>query len=398
VEAPIGTTGTITISIPELITNTGAYSRTLIITTNERIFEIIVPLNGSKIKFGQETNSSYITLNTTIDLNPDNVGDTPGTARIAYTIADIRPEVAFGYFGQKEKSQIDAAISFSLFKDMDLIDEIEFADVELDIMAYNNIGVPFSVRTENIRLFNEETPEEVDLLLIDNNNFVQLDVPTAVFGNPIIAGTSNKIINSINSNFKTIGNKYPNRLLCDIRGFSNPDGEADQNFITTDTRLRTDLKLKIPFWFKAALYTRKDTVEFDFNDMIGEDKEDVEKLEFANIYFDFFNKFPIDLIANAVVVDENNVVVETLFGDDQNVIKSGVPNSTGKITTAEETEFVVGITNAQIRRFISENAKNIIIETKTSTYNEGLDYVKIFDTSALDANISISIKGQLPDL
>lgn len=399
VDAPVGTNGFITISIPELITANGPYTRTLNITASQRTFEISLPLNRSKIRFSHDDpNSSYITFNTSIDINPNNPVDTPGTARIAYTITDIIPEVAFGYFGQKEKSKIDASISFSLFKDMDLIDEIEFADVELDIMAYNLIGVPFSVRTENIRLFNDETPEEVDLLLIDNNNFVEMDVPTAQFANPIIAGTSNKIINNINSNFKTLGNKYPDRLLCDIRGFSNPDGEESQNFITTETRLRTDLKLKIPFWFKAALYTRKDTVEFDFNDMIGEDKEYIEKLEFAKIHFDFFNKFPIDIIANAVVVNENNVVIETLFGGDQNVIKSGVPNSIGRITKAEETEFVVSITNKQIKRFISENAKNIIIETKASSYNQGLDYVKIFDTTALDAIISTDLKGQMPDL
>ncbi len=394
--APTSVNGTITISIPEVFTGATTYQRSFNVTPTQRIFNISEPLANKRIKFNQEAGSSYITFTTTIDLTPVNAGDTPGNAGVAVSLTSIIPELTFGYFGQKQSQRLNASLTFTLFNDLELIDEIEFADLKLDIVARNPIGAPFQVKTDNIRLFKEEEPANIDRLEINGTDFVDMDVTTAVFANPIITGTGLYNINRNNSNILTVGNKYPDKLLCDITAWSNPHGEVTPNFMGTETRLQTDLVLKLPFWFRTERYARTDTIDFDFNDMIGSDKEEIEKVELMEIYFDFFNKFPFSMVANAWVEDENGTTIEVLFGDNKSVIKSGIPDTNDKVTKAEHTEFVVGVNNAQIKRFISENAKTIILETKATSYNNGQPFVKIFDQSSLDANISILIKTRLP--
>ena len=394
--APASVNGTITISIPEVFTGASTYQRSFNVTPTQRVFNITEPLANKRIKFSQETGSSYITFTTTIDLTPVNAGDTPGNASVGVSLTSITPELTFGYFGQKQSQRLDASLTFTFFDDLELIDEIEFADLKLDIAARNPIGAPFQVKTDNIRLFKEEEPANIDMLEINGTDFVDMDVTTAVLANPIITGTGLYNINRNNSNIVTVGNKYPDKLLCDITAWSNPDGEITPNFMGNENRLRNDLVLKLPFWFRTERYARTDTIDFDFNDMIGNNKKEIEKVELMEIYFDFFNKFPFSMVANAWVEDEHGTIIGVLFGDNKSVIKSGVPGTNDKVTKAEHTEFIVGVNNAQIKRFISENAKTIILETKASSYNNGQPFVKIFDQSSLDADISILIKTRLP--
>lgn len=396
IEAPSGTTGTITFAIPELITDGLPYEKVLNVTTNNRVFNISEDLSGSRVHFSQETASSYVTLSITIDLTPTNPLTIPGLANVQIALTGIDPEITFGYFGQKQKEEPDATLTFSLFDELELLNEIEFSGLSLDVVSTNSIGTPFKVNTSNIRLYKENDPVNYDLLEINGTNYIEMDVAPAIYGSPVIPGINSYNINEDNSNIHTLGNRYPDKLVCDITAWSNPDGETDQNFIGNATQLETDLKINIPFWFKTALYARKDTIEFDFNDMIGEDQEELEKIEYFDLYFDFYNKFPFEMLANAWVVNASDQVIETLFSGDEQVIASGVPGDDGKIIKATHTEFVISVSNEQIRRFISEKAMNIILETKASTYNEGTEFVKVFDQSELDVNISINAKTRIP--
>ncbi len=393
VEAPLGSAGTIIISIPELLTGRVPYTRVLTVTAGQRIFNITELLAGKKIHFSKEPNSSYITFNTSLNLTPVNP---LALTNVQYSISNINTGLTFGYFGQKEIKRTDASLTFSLFSDLELINEIELADLSLEIIAKNKIGVPFKVKTDNIRVFRENDPVNFDYLMVNGVDNIQLNVPSGIYGNPIIAGTSKYTVSGSNSNILTIGNKYPDKLLCDITTQSNPNGEIGPNFMGNETRLQTDLVLKVPFWFKSGMYSRKDTVDFDFNDIIGSNKEDVEKIEFIDVYFDFYNKFPFGMVANAWVINNAGETIDVLFGGDKNVIKSGAPGTSGKITNAEYTKFVVNISNEQIKRYSNLNAKKIVLETKLTTFNNGQIFVKIYDKSELDAIISIITKTQLP--
>ena len=396
VEAPSGTTGSITIAIPELLSEDIAYEKVLNITTSNRIFNISEDLSGRKVLFSQNPGSSFVTFIITIDLTPTNPANTPGPANFNLSLTGIDPEITFGYFGQRQKEKLDATLTFSLFDELELLNEIEFTGISLDITTANGIGTPFLVNASNIRLYKEDDPINYDLLQINGTNYIGMEVSPATLNNPIIPGISSYNINENNSNIHTVGNRYPDKLVCDITAWSNQDGETGQNFISNVTQLETDLIINIPFWFKTPLYARKDTIEFDFIDMIGENQEEVEKIEYFNIYFDFYNKFPFEMLANAWVVDESDQVIETLFSGDEQVIASGIPGTDGKITKATQSEFIVSVSNQQIRRFISEKAMNIILETKASSYNEGANFVKVYDQSELDVNISISTKTQIP--
>ncbi|WP_234408329.1 hypothetical protein [Marinilabilia salmonicolor] len=202
-------------------------------------------------------------------------------------------------------------------------------------------------------------------------------------------------------NIVDIANSYPRRVLFDVTSFSNPDGEPQEpNFMGLSNVLQGEMDIIAPLWFRtSADYVRTDTIDFDFNDILGEDSDDAREVESATIWFDFYSKIPVDISAAAWVVDEDGNQIDNLFGDNESikVVQAGVPDSdTGRVTEATHTEFNVTVTGDQINDFLDRNAMNIILETKIFT--DGEEYVKIYEDMSFNAVVSFEAAGNLPEL
>jgi hypothetical protein len=298
---PYGTEGDITITLPEVMDNGNPLSYLFYASGNQRFFQITEDLGGKKVIPSQGVDSSYISVITSLDLSNMVAGDVV----LDFSLTEMQPGFAFGYFGRQESARPNEELTLEVFDELDLIDEIEVYDFYIDLAISSEIGVPFDVVTENLRFF-DENDQLIDVLEVDGSNQIHLALDAAVYGDPIGMSETNSHISRDNSaNIVNIANSYPRRVLFDVTSFSNPDGEGpESNFMGPSNVLLGTMNIVAPFWFKTTKeYMRTDTLDFDFNDILGDDSDDARELELATIWFDFYSKIPVDISASAWVVD-----------------------------------------------------------------------------------------------
>jgi hypothetical protein len=396
---PPGSIGTVTITIeiPEVFDNGVPLKivRPIDVTLAQTTYSLSFPLQGYFIRFSQEPEMSFVTVNTSMGIDSSNPELLVSGVNLDMSMTDMKPEIVFGYFGQQQSSSYDTELVFDVFDELEIIEGIEFGGASMELITYNRIGVPFNVKVENIRFFKEMESTEPDWqLIVDENDFVELEVTSALYGNPVQPGEGRVSIDQGNSNILEI-NRYPVRLLCDILGFSNP-GNPQGNFLAYDFQLKNDLTINLPLWFKADSYSRKDTIEFDFNDMVGDSRDDIGKIGAISIILDFYSTLPITVQASLLVVDENNEVIDDLMPGLANLIQAGVPGSSGKVETPVHTKFTVSINGEQLVNFSDKNAMNLVLETKANTHDYQNTYVKIYEDAKLKSHVSIKGNARLP--
>ncbi len=395
ISLPDGSVGDITITIPEIVEENGnplAFS--FYAAESNHTFSINESLAGKDIVPSQAQDSSYVSVVTSLDLSEAVAEDVV----IDFSIADMNSEMTFGYFGQQEASKLEQQLTFDVFDELDMVDEIEFFDFTIDIETTSGIGVPFDVRTQNIQFFREEDVSCGDLT-VKGNDYVDLSLEAAAYSDPVETRTTSFRINRENSeNIVSIGNCYPDRMVFDVTSFSNPDGEPDQqNFMGSDNILKGKLTVILPAWFRTSTdstYSRTDTIDFDFNDILGDNDQDARELEEFKVYFDFYSKIPLDISASAWVIDEDGNKIDDLLDGSIKMIKPGQPDESDMVQEAEHSDFVVSISGDKINNFLNKNAMNIVIQTKMATYEN--DYIKLYDDMDFKAVVSFDGAGRIP--
>lgn len=392
---PYGTTGTASVTIPEVTNNGTPLTYTFVVDESNYVFDIYEDISGMRVEPSQATDSSYLKVVTAMDLNNVAVGD----VELDFQLTNMQPGMTFGYFGNQTSPVRHEELTFDVFDDLELLEDqsIEFGNVYLDVEVNSGIGVPFNVRVENMNFYLEDGQPYADPLTIDGNPYLDLTLEAATYGDPIEpTATTLRINKETPSNIVDIVNAYPRRMVFDVFSVSNPShGPQTFNFMGPDNVLNGTMDIVLPAYFKTSAYSRTDTVDFDFNDIVGEDDEDVRELEEFTVYFDFFSKIPADIAASAHVIDGNGTKIDDILEASTSVIAAGVPDeTTGRVTEAEQTTFTITVSGDQINQFLDQNAMNIVIETDFAT--GGDDYIRIYEDMDFRAVVSFEGTGKIP--
>lgn len=408
--------GKLTVSLPDITKNGSPLSYTLDISSSHTL-EKNIPLKDAILNF-QQTNdvaphNSHLRLTIALSNLAPNIG---GNMAVSFELTNLQTQVIYGYFGKKTMTQNDYSFAFDMFDENSIgLDEVTFADFRIFIQGINPMGTPLEMTVKNIRLSKEEVAGSQWVLSTDDNLTPlspKFSLNKASGPSPLIPDTAETvIINRDNSNIEAIGTKFPNHIQCDLSGITNPTAttstQSIKNFIGADKSVKANLMVNFPFWFNSKGYTRTDTIDFDFNDIIGIDEtsqSDDDYQEFADnierfqLFLDFANCMPFTLTAQARVVDENDVLITNLLEPNQQLIEAAVPDNTCKIETAKNTNVVLNITQEQFKLFHEKKAKKIILDLKTVTYDaQNGTMVKIFTTNSLKATVSLDAKSRIPN-
>ena len=384
---PPGFTGSIEVAIPEVESNGNPLAFQFYANGTGQTFSIDKDLTEKYVEFSHGADSSYISVVTTMQVE-DASG---GNYSIDFSLTNMQPGLAFGYFGQQEASKLHEELSFDVFKELDELDQFELADVRGDIEVTSTIGVPFDVSVDNMH-FTGDNGTSCGDLMIDNNNFVNITLPSATYGNPIDTAKTSFHISRDNSNIVDIANCYPQKMVFDVTSYSNPDGDTgEQNFMGPGNELGGKMVITIPAWFKTSLYSRQDTIDFDVNDILKDSEDEARDINEMTVYFNFSNKLPLGISATARVINAQGKELDVLF--DGEIIRAGTPNAEGYIAEAEQTEFKIELSGEKINQYLDENAMEIILETETGT--PGDDFVKLYEDMFFNADVSFKASGEV---
>jgi hypothetical protein len=388
--SPPGFTGTYTIDFPDIIKNGQAVSVTGNLNSNG---QTVTDLANAKVFFQNQMNVSYCRINITV--NVDGFPLPPVNSTIfsyTMTLDPFQPQIIFGYFGQIKIFEDKQEMQLDFFKSLNITDVIQFKDIRLDVLINNYFGAPLEIVFDSLLFTNETSGEEVNVTFNGGGN--SMLVNSAVFGNPIVPSTDTLSFNADNSNLIDGINLGPTKIYTSLYGNINPNGETAPNFINTDLEIDGNLSIDIPFWFKTESYERTDTIGFDFLNKL--DSTQIDYLDELNLYFDFTNGFPFNIVAQGYFVDSNNVVIDSLFNTAGGELlwKSGVIDANGKVTSPSITNVDVQILHDKARKLFDSKVAFIHLKSKVSTGDiDNPEFVKLYDSYTMNIKLSGELKS-----
>ena len=378
-DIPSNLMGNVTITIPELTKNGVPFKETYSNLTGVKEFSpenledyiMKIPDKELQLKCDFEVRSL--------------IGLSGGRLSVGLSISDVRVDYMKGYFGQLDyiPEEADKQIAFDFFEELEFDGTIGIRDIVFETTVSSSIGVPLNIVTKEISFINE------DGLKKKLANPFTLEILSAIESDE----SNHTIIPQNDSNSQTLSDilfdkeeKYPTGILFDFSGTLNPNGDnpAGKNFIlrSSSDLAEAEVKITVPLYFNVESYNRKDTVNFDYNDLIKDDEEFSKSVEKCVITLKVNNQLPFEVILSVYAIDEaKNVVGEYIVTDMELVAK---PDKQSPIT--------IELTNDQLVLFSEKNVKSIVFNTRAGTNG----YQKVYEEDYIDIDVSINVKSSIP--
>jgi hypothetical protein len=297
----------------------------------------------------------------------------------------------FGYFGTMDASPDETnEFEFDFFEDLGLKQSVGLKDIIIKAGIVNNVGVPMLIDVSTIKMFNNDVDLGTSLKLTPE---FKVNVDPATYANNQL--TPVLTTKEINASLEFSDGKFPNRLVFDVTGTGNPPTMPKAyNFIEkSDKLVDINLEILVPLHVKTGAYQRQDTIDFDFNDLIDDDESLSKSVEKVVLYLDIHNGLPFEIKLSGVALDPGDKPISPILISEQ-TIKSGKPEGTSGKVTPTRGALEITLTQTQIEQLRIKDAKKIILITESATY--GSDYVKIYNDAALDIDVSVSFKANIP--
>jgi hypothetical protein len=144
-----------------------------------------------------------------------------------------------------------------------------------------------------------------------------------------------------------------------------------------------DASLEIPVWGKAEFFVLLDTLEFDY---LSTSLPVPEELERLIVRVNITNGFPVEVIPQVYLLDENLVVIDSLFTG-QGIEGGDDKTGDGKVDPHSQEPFDIDLTNTKIEHL--SNTYFIVTRGKLATTGFPDKDVKFFADYFLYYNIGL---------
>lgn len=270
-----------------------------------------------------------------------------------------------GYFGQYEFDLPGDTILINLFETA-IDGSLNIEDPKINLKISNSFGVPIGMIAESLTAETmSEGTMDVHTVLDDGIDF---NYPSLMeIGQSKITNVG---ANKDNSNLSEIISSNPRKLSYELGALANPDNDASiTGFILDTSRFAVDVEVELPVWLSASNFTVEEVSEFDASFF-----DDIESAEFKLITE---NGLPIEAGVQVYFMDENNVVLDSLFNSgNMTLIPAAEVNGEGEVTAKSSSENIAEFSIDRIAKI--QNATQISIKGIVSTAEMGTVTVKFY--------------------
>jgi hypothetical protein len=393
IKLPANTTGTLKIEFPELYDTSN--QRLVIstpITAAKTQYTGTTDLSQYKVKFAHGVDSSYFRAITTITFinTPSNVN---ATSEFHFTLSQISPEVVFGFFGKRLVNNGLPMLVVDIFDKNHLGEIVEFADLHINVVTENHVGASFAIGVKDLAVKNTETQESKSLTFTESDTRI---LRAAAWTNRSVPTIDSFKLSKANSNIMDIVAINANQASCSFEATINPDNSSPNNFITRDSKVNTRLELEVPLWFRVKDYNRKDTIDFDLEDMFGSDIDQVDRVEFLKLYLQNTNGFPFDIKTQAYLANGSYQVIDSLFGQgQQSICKACTTKANLRLDKPTSLEIIAELDKAKIKKLRDAKVKYIILASKANTPSTSTpqEFIKIFKDNYMENFLQFAVSG-----
>lgn len=124
------------------------------------------------------------------------------------------------------------------------------------------------------------------------------------------------VIGRANSNLSAFLSNRPSTINIDAAASLNPSGGSGLTFINHDSEYEVNASLELPLWGKAGFLVLLDTMTFDY---LNTTLPVPEELERVIIRVNITNSFPVALYPQVYLLDENRMLLDSIFTGNEKV-------------------------------------------------------------------------------
>lgn len=329
------------------------------------VFDTIIDLANTTIGLHDLLGSKVVEANIRVDMDhTGNDFDTDDHVIAEIRLLDADFQYAFGYAGQQEVESGLEEVAINLFNNTTGLGTFSLREPELKFTLLNSFGLPLSVQFTHLETqapLGASTmisgPAVSSPLMINSPGMSDIgqQMPTTV------------LFTKDNSNLFQAIEKQPNRLRYQAKVKANPNGRTGSNYILDTSRVDLSVEAKMPMYGKAKNFVLEDTLAFDI--------ENVEEIQHVKFKVHLENGFPFDLGMQIYFLDEQNMVLDSLF-DNQRVAPGATVDANGRVTEATPNLVVADFSEERLKGLL-ETSK-MLLKASASTTNGGAEDVKIY--------------------
>ncbi|MFN8164964.1 MAG: hypothetical protein U0X76_02020 [Bacteroidia bacterium] len=328
--------------------------------------------SGYTIDLTGTTGGAYNTVSYNVEARADSFGyPFPVNAsdtiiNLNATLIGITPVYAKGYLGQStisDAQDIDIGIG-GIWQSGTLA--LESATMDIDFTNY--IGADIQAHANLLSSYNANTANTVALT---GTTFIGQAININRASEPFPGGsgtgsisptvTSIHLDNS-NSNIKALVENLPDLLSYNVDLKLNPLGNISgyNDFVYSDKLVSSHLLIDVPLKMGASDLLLVDTTDLNINGTT-----DLSSIGTSTITMVAKNSFPFDVTLQMFLLDENYVVIDSLFSPD--LIRSGTLDGNYIVTSATETRIKIPV--PERKRDHLQQAKQLVVHALFNTMN-----------------------------
>ncbi len=344
-------------------------------------------LNGYAVDLTAGGNAQFNTLmqNYTVSVsnsaNPAEISFGKGAiAELSYS--QIIPQYAKGYFGQQDiVLDVDTA-TFDVFKNFKATNFM-LSDATFDFSIVNEFGAEFNANLNSINSINSINNSTVSLNAQQLNS---ININRALEVNGNINSTVKFIsLNKNNSNILNYLSNLPNKItyggLIKLNPLGNMSGYTDFAYYNTGIKVLADIN--IPLQFNADAFYLQSGAPIDFSNL-----NQLNNVNYGNIIINARNSYPFEAVLQAYLLDENKLVVDSLFQIGNNTIPKGITNAQNVVTQSTFQKLYIPFDTQKLANF--KKSKSLLLKAKLNMPPNPPD-IKILDTYEIDVDMIIDV-------
>lgn len=250
------------------------------------------------------------------------------------SIENLTPTYARGHMGNEIKKIGPDSVEFDIFKKVKS-GSIQLEDVKFDIEVDNGIGAT-GLATFDYLFSKNSQGNMVPLTMSDNTMSIAKATDNGASSNHV---TTTKTLNNTNSDIHDFISNLPNKIIyqmsVELNGVDNPADDiativnSPPNFLYYESGMKAKLNMEIPLSFIADSLVLVDTLDFSFK---SQGKGEVNSGLFTLLVD---NGFPFDATTTIYFMDDNNIIVDSLWKDE--TIVRGNINGDGKVESSNQS-------------------------------------------------------------
>ncbi|TAL78317.1 MAG: hypothetical protein EPN88_02220 [Bacteroidetes bacterium] len=260
----------------------------------------------------------------------------------------------------------------------------EFADPGLKLIFSNSVGVPLSLSFS-----------QFDAIDQNNNHYSLTGTGIPTLANPKIIGypslsqmgqtvKDSLFINKTNSNLPDILASNPNSINMAASASIIPAGGNGTTFINHDSKYDVTAAIELPLWGKAGFLTLTDTLAFNY---LSTTLPVPEELERVIVHINITNSFPVTIYPQVFLLDENRVLLDSLFTGNEKVEGASDTNNDGIADPLVQDPVNIDLPRAKID--ILNRTRYLVTRGKIMTTNYPVQDVRFYSSYYLNYNIGL---------